>query len=422
MPEKRRDKKGRLLRDGEYQRGDGMYEYRFQDSYGKRHSVYSWKLVSTDAVPAGRKCKIPLRDMESNIQKDIADRINITKASSTFNQCYKEWIDGRHSLRESTRINYERLYRNHIACTIGTNPVSEIHRSDIKKLYVTLLTERKLGTGTVGNIHMIVNAVFEHLVQDSVLRINPAHGVMTEVKRDGIGKPPQKRHSLTEKQQEAFVRYVSRTFAYRHWRAFFTFLLGTGCRIGEAIAIRWDDCDFKSNLITIDHEAIHLWSSESKPKILISKPKTEAGIRVIPMLADVKRVLLQERLRQMKDGFHDITIDGYTNFIFASQRGKLLSPNTVDRAINKIVETYNIEETDTAYADGREPDLLPHFSAHTFRHTFCTRYCENESDLKTIQEIMGHRSITTTMDVYNESSNQRKLSSFERLSGKITVC
>lgn len=422
MPEKRRDKKGRLLRDGEYQRSDGMYEYRFQDSSGKRSSVYSWKLVATDAVPAGKKCKTPLRDMESNIQKDIADGMNIAKSASTFDQCYREWIDGRRGLRESTRMNYERLYRNHIACAIGAKPVSHIRNSDIKKLYVDLLTEGKLGTGTVGNIHMVVNAVFEQLVQDRVLRVNPAHGVMAGVKRDKIGEPPRKRHSLTEKQQEAFVRYVSHTFAYRHWRTFFTFLLGTGCRIGEAIAIRWDDCDFESNLITIDHAAIHLWSRESRSKILISKPKTEAGIRVIPMLEDVKRTLLQERARQMRDGFHNITIDGYTNFIFASRRGRLLSPNTVDRAIDKIVETYNIEETDAAYADGREPELLPHFSAHTFRHTFCTRYCENENDLKTIQEIMGHRSITTTMDIYNESTNQRKLSSFERLNGKITVC
>lgn len=422
MPGKRRDKKGRLLRDGEYQRSDGMYEYRFQDLYGKRSSVYSWKLVATDTAPAGKRCKAPLRDMESDIQKDIADGINITKASSTLNQCYREWIDSRSGLRQSTRMNYERLYRNHIACAIGIKPVSDIRSSDIKKLYVNMLTEEGLGTGTVGNIHMIVNAVFEQLVQDNVLRTNPAHGVMTRVKRDGIGEPPRKRHSLTEKQQETFIQYVSHTFAYRHWRAFFIFLLGTGCRIGEAIAIRWDDCDFESNLITIDHAAIHLWSREEGSKILISNPKTEAGIRVIPMLADVRQVLIQERLRQMKEGFHDITIDGYTNFIFASQRGKLLSPNTVDRAIDKIVETYNIDETYAAYVDGRDPYLLPHFSAHTFRHTFCTRYCENESDLKTIQEIMGHSSITTTMDVYNESTNQRKLSSFERLSGKIKIC
>lgn len=422
MPEKRRDKKGRLLRDGEYQRNDGMYEYRFQDLSGKRRSVYSWKLVATDAPPAGKRCKTPLRDMESDIQKDIADGINITKASNTFNQCYKAWIDGRRGLRQSTRMNYERLYRNHIASTIGTKPVSDIRSSNIKELYASLVTERGLGAGTVKNINLIVNAVFEQLVQDNILRVNPAHGVMTALKREGVIKLPKKKRALTEKQQETFVKYVSSTFAYRHWRAFFTFLLGTGCRIGEAIALRWDDCDFESNMITIDHAAVHLWSSENGSRILISKPKTEAGIRVIPMLDDVKRALLQERLRQMREGFHNITIDGYTNFIFASQRGKLLSPSTVDRAIDKIVETYNIEETEAAYADGRDPYLLPHFSAHTFRHTFCTRYCENETDLKTIQEIMGHSSVTITMDVYNESNNQKKLSSFERLSGKIKVC
>ena len=48
----------------------------------------------------------------------------------------------------------------------------------------------------------------------------------------------------------------------------------------------------------------------------------------------------------------------------------------------------------------REPLLLPHFSAHNLRHTFCTRLCENESNLKVIQSVMGHSDIQTTMDIY----------------------
>ena len=63
----------------------------------------------------------------------------------------------------------------------------------------------------------------------------------------------------------------------------------------------------------------------------------------------------------------------------------------------------------------RKPLLLPHFSAHHLRHTFCTRICEEETDLKLIQEIMGHADITTTMDVYNESSLARKKERFAHL-------
>ena len=57
MPEKRKDSKGRNLRDGELQRNDGRYEYRYFDQNGQKHSVYSWQLVDTDKIPAGKRCK-----------------------------------------------------------------------------------------------------------------------------------------------------------------------------------------------------------------------------------------------------------------------------------------------------------------------------------------------------------------------------
>ena len=68
MAEKRRDNKGRVLRAGESQRPDGKYEYKYADSNGERHSVYSWKLVATDKVPEGKQGGTSLRDMEKQIQ------------------------------------------------------------------------------------------------------------------------------------------------------------------------------------------------------------------------------------------------------------------------------------------------------------------------------------------------------------------
>ena len=71
MPEKRKDNKGRNLRDGELQRNDGRYEYRYFDQNGQKHSVYSWQLVDTDKIPAGKRCKESLRAMEKRINKDL---------------------------------------------------------------------------------------------------------------------------------------------------------------------------------------------------------------------------------------------------------------------------------------------------------------------------------------------------------------
>ena len=74
-----------------------------------------------------------------------------------------------------------------------------------------------------------------------------------------------------------------------------------------------------------------------------------------------------------------------------------------------------------AMAENREPELLPHFSAHTLRHTFCTRFCENETNLKVIQEIMGHADIATTMNIYNEATKEKKTESIVSLEGKVKI-
>ena len=75
-----------------------------------------------------------------------------------------------------------------------------------------------------------------------------------------------------------------------------------------------------------------------------------------------------------------------------------------------------------ATKEHRQPILIPHFTCHSLSHTFCTRFCENETDLKIIQEIMGHADIGTTMNIYNEATKERKQASFPRLEGKIKIC
>ncbi len=91
----------------------------------------------------------------------------------------------------------------------------------------------------------------------------------------------------------------------------------------------------------------------------------------------------------------------------------------MNNAIRRAIEAYNKEETDLAKKEKRDPVLMPRFSAHNLRHTFCTRFCENESNLKVIQDIMGHADITTTMDIYAEATQEKKQEVMANLQGKI---
>ena len=99
----------------------------------------------------------------------------------------------------------------------------------------------------------------------------------------------------------------------------------------------------------------------------------------------------------------------------------MFSPHSINRVIARIISLHNEKEEEKAQAENREPELLPHFSVHNLRHTFCTRFCENETNIKIIQEIMGHADITTTMDIYNEATLDKKKESFANLEGKIKL-
>lgn len=77
-----------------------------------------------------------------------------------------------------------------------------------------------------------------------------------------------------------------------------------------------------------------------------------------------------------------------------------------------------MEEQVKAAKQKREPVYLPHFSCHYLRHKFCTRFCENENNLKVIQSVMGHKNIKATMDVYVEATDTKKQESMQNLSAK----
>ena len=415
MSEKRRDKKGRLLHTGESQRSDGQYEYKYQDSKGVRRSLYSWKLIAKDKVPAGKRDCMALRDMEAQVIRDTQDGINSFAASRiSLNDFWDDYISTKFELKPSTRTNYIYMYRKYVREELGSRDIASIKYSDIKKFYGQLL-RHGFKPNSVEIIQTILHPVFHVAVKDGYIRLNPTDGVIAELKRSHNWERP-KRHALTVAEQESFVDFVSQSPTYGHWSNLFCVLLGTGMRIGECLGLRWEDCDFKGKVINVNHNLIYrVQEHNGKMEMHITTPKTKAGIRIIPMFDEVRRALLDERLRQMENGFTTSVIDGYKGFIFQNRFQEALNPHVVNRAIERIIRDHNIE----AVANGTVQ--LPHFSVHNLRHTFCTRLCENETNIKIIQEIMGHRNIETTMDVYNEATKEKKLETFAKLEGKIKI-
>ena len=419
---KRTDARGRILKDGESQRPDGIYRYRYTDAYGKRHDVYSNRLVATDKVPKGSKPDLSLREKEKQINRDLDDGIKAqVENSATLNELFQLYMSTKTKLKESTRTNYIYMYEKYVQDLLGSKKVKDIKYSTIYSFYSGLIDGLGFKPNSMEIIHSILHPVFRLAVRDEYIRMNPTEGAMSEIKRTYDWEKP-KRIALTIPEQEMLIDFLNTSETYCRWKSIITFFLGTGCRVGEVIGLRWEDCDFEKKTISINHNTIYRkYKGESESRFHITTPKTKAGIRMIPMLSDVKNALLAEYNLQQQIGFCDEIIDGYSGFIFQNRFGSLLSSNDINRALERIYTACNNEERERAKEEKRPPVLIRHFSVHNLRHTFCTRFCENESNLKVIQEIMGHADIETTMNIYAEATTEKKVESFANLEGKIKI-
>lgn len=419
---KRTDSKGRILKDGESQRQDGLYRYRYLDANGVRRDTYSRRLVPTDKLPLRCKRGIGLREKEREIIRDLEDGIKATvENSATLNDLFKLYMSGKQELKQSTRYNYLYMYKNYVQDYIGEQKISKIKYSDIKAFYNSLIQERKFKPNSMEIIYTVLHPVFTLAVRDGYIRNNPTEGAMAEIKKSHNWEKP-KRIALTIAEQQAFINFISSSAEYTHWLPIITVFLGTGCRVGEIIGLRWEDCDFEDMSISINHNLIYRQRElDGKMEYHITTPKTRSGIRTIPMMRAVKAAFQTEYNRQVELGFNQIEIDGYSGFIFTNNVGNVCSPHTINGAIERIYKAYNNAEAELAKREERDPALIRHFTVHNLRHTFCTRFCENETNLKVIQEIMGHADIETTMNIYAEATEQKKKESFANLEGKIKI-
>ena len=412
MAQSRKDNKGRVLRKGETQRKcDGKYVYTYTDPEGRRKSIYS-KDIKT------------LREREEQLIKDQLDGLDTYVAgSATINFVFDRYISTKAELRETTMTNYKYMYNRFVRDGFGRKKIGGVKFSDVLQFYQHLVKDKEMQINTLETIHTVLHPTFQLALRDNIIRTNPSDGVMAQIKKLP-GKNHGVRHALTLEQQRAFIRYIEDNPKFDRWVSIFKFLLGTGCRIGEAIGIRWEDVNFEKRLININHSLVYYSRDYKEHPICtfsISLPKTEAGIRIIPMMDAVYEALQKERNEQQQNGFNETEIDGMKGFIFMNRYGNVHNPQAINRAIKRIYESYNAEEVVKAAREHREPLLIPHFSCHHLRHTFCSRFCENETNLKVIQSIMGHANIETTLDIYAEVTETKKLEAIEKLAHKIDV-
>ncbi len=412
MAKSRKDSKGRVLRKGETIRSsNGMYQYAYTDKFGKRQYLYANDLVT-------------LRQKEEELLRDRFDGIDSqTAKNQILNDVFDKYMATRKDLAARTYAGYMYQYNAYVRPTLGRRKIKDIKYSDVLYFYKVLMEEHNLSYGTVEHLQRELHPAFEMALRDCVIRTNPTHNVLGQLKKQ-TGAKRGVRNALTPEQQRAFLEFMDGHPVYDHWKPIYTFFIGTGVRVGELSGLTWKDIDFDNGFITIDHAAVYFAGRLNKTdkRIYISTPKTEAGIRKIPMVKEVREALDEIKQYQHENGIYcKAEIDGYSDFVFLNRFGNVFLQQDLDRSLSRIIDAYNDDALHKAALKHKEVLVLPHFTCHSLRHTFCARFCENETNLKVIQSVMGHIDIGTTMNIYAEVSEAKKKQSMEALAEKLDL-
>ena len=406
MSNKRKDNNKRVLKEGEYQRSSGTYEYKWRDKIGNRHSVSAATLEE-------------LREKENDILRDQLDGIQIKPNNLTINNIYDMWVKLKRGLKDNTFCSYKFFYTQYVQGEFGKNKLVNLKRSDIRHFYNTLIDQRHLKFNSIDSIHTVLHQVLELAVEDDYLRYNPSDNALKELKKvRNIDE--DKRRALTIPEMELFEEYLSKNTMHKHWQPIFTVMLWTGMRVGEITGLRWEDIDLENGFINVNHTLVYYRHANNRCYFGINTPKSKAGFRSIPMLPKVKQAFLDEKAYQEEIGIKcNISVDGYTDFIFVNRFGNCQHQGTLNRALKCIAKNCNTLIMDKPHT--QNPLVLPKFSCHSLRHTFTTRMCEANVNIKAMQEILGHKDAETTMDIYAEATDELKsaeLISFEEYFNK----
>ncbi len=404
MKNKRKDPKGILLRTGEwYNPKTKNYNFRFTTDNGKRKNLYAKTLKE-------------LRAKEDAVASDRHNGIRSCNDNLTINDMYDRWYQMKKPLiRDNTMCNYNYMYSTYAKPNFGKKRIKSVVKADIKKFYNHLYDERRLSISAIETVQNVLRQVLELALEENYIRTNPAVNLLREFKKSRNFEA-EKRTALEKSEQELFINFLKNNVNYNHWYPVFAVMLGTGMRVGEVTGLRWCDVDFDKNTISVNHTLVNYSQGNGKGNVFaVNPPKTKSGIRTIPMLPEVRQALLQEK--QYQEDF-EITckarINGYTDFIFVNRFGEPQHQGTLNKAIKRIIRDCNDEVLSNNELNDNTV-LLPNFSCHILRHTFTTRLCESETNVKTIQVVLGHSDIRTTLDIYTDVTEKHKQETFNGL-------
>ncbi len=381
MSEKRRDKRNRILHDGEYQRADGRYRYRYIDEDGREKNVYSWRLDKNDPTPSGKKRELSLREKERQIQADLFDHIVTNGGNYTVLELVEKYVSLKTGVRHNTKAGYQTVINLLKKDPFGSIRIDKVRLSDAKIWLVKLQQKDGRGYSSIHSIRGVLRPAFQMAVDDDLIRKNPFGFELASV----IVNDSVTREAITRKQEREFLKFVKEDKHYsRYYDAFFI-LLHTGLRISEFCGLTISDIEFSEKRIKVDHQL----QRTVQMVYVIQEPKTEKGIRYVPMTDEVEACFRRIILSRKKPRVEPI-VDGRTGFLFLDKNDMPMVALHWEKYMQHVVAKYN-----KIYRV-----QLPKITPHVCRHTFCSNMAKSGMSPKTLQYIMGHSDISVTLNTY----------------------
>lgn len=281
MSEKRRDNKKRLLWEGEVQEQNGRYKYRYTDSNGKRKSVYSWRLTSTDPFPAGKKPDLSLREKEQIIQKEVLN--GVCSNDMTVMELVDRYLSLKRGVRHNTAANYN-FVRNVLAKEeFSAKRIDKVKLSDAKLFLIKLQEKDGRGYSSIHSIRGVLRPAFQMAVDDDLLLRNPFEfQLATVVVNDSVT-----REAITQEQERKFLKFIKEDSHYNKYYDGMFLLFKTGLRVSEFCGLTIHDIDFENNMLHITHQL----QRKRDMQYSIEETKTTSGTRDIPMTEEVRECL-----------------------------------------------------------------------------------------------------------------------------------
>jgi len=301
-----------------------------------------------------------------------------------FGDWLDEWLTCyvKPTTKVRTHTKYRQLTKKYITPQLGKYGLGELSSQVLQK-FTNGLAAGGLAASTVNTLITVMKSSLKKAV---------SLGIAEKEFSDSIVRPKMREKKiscLTLQEQRKIENHV---LASKDKKLFgILFCLYTGLRIGELLALKWEDFDLKEGFFTVSKTCMDEWRKGRYHKILLP-PKTESSERVIP----VPRQLLP-KIKELKK----TSVCKY----FVTGRGEDGSQvRSYQKTFGRLLEKLKI----------------PHKGFHSLRHTFATRALECGMDIKTLSEIMGHRNPTVTLNRYAHSMFEHKADMMNRLGKLLT--